>query len=256
MIYQDQIGRNFELTGTPQKIISCVPSITELLFYLIPSSHIIGRTKFCIHPKELVVNTPKIGGTKTLLLKKIRSLNPDLIIANKEENKKQQIEVLDFPICVTDVSDIDSAIDMIRLLGNILSVEEKAMHLVEKIETLNIQSFSSFISCAYLIWKQPYMSIGSDTYIHSMLKSSGFKNIFEDQLRYPEITVSELNKRQPECIMLSSEPFPFKNKHILELQKLLAYDPHIVLVDGEMLSWYGSKTSDGLKYAQQLRSSL
>lgn len=237
------------------KIISLVPSITETLFdFGFSSKEIIGRTKFCIHPENEVKEISRIGGTKTLNIDKINALKPDLIIANKEENEKSQIEELmkNHRVFLSDVSTLEENDTFLRELGKILSKEEVSEKIIEEIHA--VFNSSSVINVpkkiAYLIWRNPYMTIGSDTFIHSVLERLGFENIFKNQKRYPTILVEDL--REVDYIFLSSEPFPFKEKHILELQHDLP-DSKIILVDGEVFSWFGSHLKHCEKYFEQLK---
>lgn len=233
------------------KIISLVPSITETLFdFGLTSQEIIGRTKFCIHPADLVKNVDIIGGTKNLNLEKIRNLKPDLIIANKEENEKIQVEELmkDFQIWVTDVQTVENNARFISDLGILLKREDLALLFNQKINDVfdNIK-ISDSKKIAYLIWKKPYMTIGSDTFIHEVLMKLGFRNIFQNQKRYPEIELAELN--DADFIFLSTEPYPFQQKNIDEFQ-LEFPTKKIILVDGEAFSWFGThlmKVGDYLK---------
>ena len=233
------------------KIISLVPSITETLFdFGLTADEVIGRTKFCIHPFDLVKNVEVIGGTKNLNIEKIRSLKPDLIIANKEENEKLQVEELmkDFKVWVTDIETLEDNQDFISDLGTLLNKENLALDFNQKIASVftNIK-VSESKKVAYLIWKNPYMTIGSDTFINEVLVRSGFDNLFKDRTRYPEISVEEM--KNADVIFLSSEPFPFQQKHIDELQIELP-NKEIVLVDGEAFSWFGThlmKVGDYLK---------
>ena len=223
------------------KIISLVPSITETLFDLgLSEAEIIGRTKFCIHPENRVKNVAIIGGTKNLNIEKIKALKPDLIVANKEENTKEDVEELQkyFKVLVTNISTLEDNYYLLKNLGNILNRQETAQKFNIKIYEV-FQNFSDLPKkkCAYLIWQNPYMTVGSDTFIHDILDKVGFINIFKNQKRYPEINVEEL--KAAEFIFLSTEPFPFQQKHVEQLQKQLP-DSKIILVDGEAFSWYGT----------------
>lgn len=235
------------------KIISLVPSITEALFdFGLSEKEVIGRTKFCIHPENAVQKIEIIGGTKNLNIAKIKSLNPDLIIANKEENVKEQIEELkkDFKVLVTNISNLEDNYYLLKTLGNLLEKQEIAQKFNLKIYEI-LAKFSDLEKkkCAYLIWKNPYMTVGFDTFIHDILDKIGFQNIFKNQKRYPEISVEDL--RNAEYIFLSSEPFPFQQKHTDELQKELP-DAKIILVDGEAFSWYGTRLAKCENYFQNL----
>lgn len=223
------------------KIISLVPSITEALFDLgLTENEVIGRTKFCIHPSEKVKNIEIIGGTKNLNIEKIRSLQPDLILANKEENIKEQVEILmeDFKVIVYNTETVEDNYYLVKNLGLLFNKEERAQIFNMKIyEVLTEAKINSKVKAAYLIWKKPYMTVGSDTFIHNILSEIGFENLFKNQTRYPEIKVEDL--AEANVIMLSSEPFPFKEKHITELKDFYP-DKKIMIVDGEAFSWYGT----------------
>ena len=237
------------------KIISLVPSITETLFdFGLTADEVIGRTKFCIHPSDLVKNVEVIGGTKNLNIEKIKSLKPDLIIANKEENEKLQVEELmkDFKVWVTDIETLEDNQDFISDLGTLLNKENLALDFNQKIASVftNIK-LSDSTKVAYLIWKTPYMTVGSDTFINEVLVRSGFENLFKDRTRYPEISVEEL--KDADLIFLSSEPFPFQQKHIDELQIELP-NKEIVLVDGEAFSWFGTHLMKVADYLKELSS--
>ncbi|QBO57239.1 ABC transporter substrate-binding protein [Chryseobacterium salivictor] len=223
------------------KIISLVPSITETLFdFGLTADEVIGRTKFCIHPLNLVRNVEIIGGTKNLNIEKIKSLQPDLIIANKEENEKLQVEELMkyFKVWVTDIETLEDNQNFISELGSLLNKEISAQNFNQKINSVfNDIKVSLPKKIAYLIWKNPYMTVGSDTFINEVLQKSGFENLFKNRKRYPEISVEEL--KEADLIFLSSEPFPFQQKHIDELQKEMP-TKEIILVDGEAFSWFGT----------------
>lgn len=238
------------------KVVSLVPSITEALFDLGLTEHeVVGRTKFCIHPSEKVKSITTVGGTKNIQIEKVKTLQPDLIIANKEENVKEQVEELRkyCKVLLTDVSTIEDNYYLLKNLGNIFGLKEKAQEYnLATYEALNL-SLQKPIKVAYLIWKNPYMTIGKDTFIHHILKEMGFINIFEKDLRYPEVTAKDLSSA--EVIMLSSEPFPFKEKHITELKGIYP-DKKVILVDGEAFSWYGTHIAKSKNYYQQLIDSL
>lgn len=235
------------------KVISLVPSITEALFDLgLTDNEIIGRTKFCIHPEEKVKNIEIIGGTKNLNIEKIKSLKPDLILANKEENVKEQVESLkeDFKVIVYNTETIEDNYYLVKNLGLLFNKEERAQAFNLKVyEVLHQTKLKSSLKAAYLIWKNPYMTVGSDTFIHNVLSEIGFENIFRNTTRYPEIQVEDL--AEAEVIMLSSEPFPFKEKHIAELKEFYP-DKKIMIVDGEAFSWYGTHIAKCENYFKEL----
>lgn len=236
----------------PLRIVSLVPSQTELLYSLGLNEKIIGITKFCIHPQEWFHSKQRIGGTKNINIAKLLSLQPDLIIANKEENVKDQVEALQahVPVYVTDVHNLDTAMQMIIDIGELTHTHEKAAEIKGEILSKfnNIAPVFPLRTCAYLIWKDPYMTIGSDTFINEMLQYCGLKNIFDHFKRYPEIELENINS---DYLLLSSEPYPFKDEHVKELQEKLP-GTKVILVDGEMFSWYGSRLLHAPDYYKEL----
>ncbi|MFK7936216.1 MAG: helical backbone metal receptor [Saprospiraceae bacterium] len=257
IIFTDQLNRTLSIVPFPQRIISLVPSITELLVDLGVQEKLVGRTKFCVHPENAVKQIPKIGGTKQLKIEQIRALQPDLIIANKEENDREQVETLaaEFPVWISDVPNFPAALEMILGIGRVVGQIEKAQQIVQQQQQIMADLLPQrSLRAAYLIWRKPYMTVGNDTYIHDMLRRVGFDNVFGEQTRYPQFTLADLKKRDPEVILLSSEPFPFKEKHIAELREQFPTIP-IELVDGEAFSWYGTrllKTKNTLQSYQAL----
>ena len=262
MQFTDQIGHTINLPSSPKRIISLVPSQTELLFDLNLEKRIVGITKFCVHPKIQVKNTFKIGGTKRVNIRKIIDLQPDLIIANKEENEKNQVEQLKtlFPVWTSDIVEIESALEMIISIGEITETKEASKNLVCKINNAleDIENFMGLSkkSIAYFIWRNPYMTAGENTFINTMIKFCGLVNVFDSSLdRYPIVNQSDLRREKPDYIFLSSEPFPFKQKHIKEIKDICP-NSQVLLVDGEMFSWYGSRLLLAPKYIKELLSSL
>lgn len=258
-LYNDQLGRTIEITQPPRRIISLVPSQTELLFDLGLDEEVVGITKFCVHPGHWFKTKTRVGGTKQLHLEKIKELQPGLIIANKEENVREQIEELakDFPVWISDINNLEDALEMIASIGEITNKKNQATEITNQIEErfLQLQTTNHKLQTCYLIWKDPYMTIGGDTFINDMLRRCGLHNIFEDQKRYPEISIEQLQTTNCQLLLLSSEPYPFSQKHIDELQPLL---PHtkIILVDGEMFSWYGSRLLKAPAYFEQLQNQI
>lgn len=242
----DQMGRSIVVPARPRRIISLVPSITELLVDLGLELSIIGRTKFCVHPNHIVSSIPKIGGTKTIKVEKVRRLAPDLIIASKEENIEEQVWACtanSTPPVITYVSNVKTvsdAYDMILDIGKITHTNSIAERLVHQLIGAEPTITSTLSPAIYLIWRKPYMSVGGDTFISDMMLRAGYSNMLAGQLRYPEVSPQDLQALQPEHILLSSEPFPFRKKHIQELSDLCP-NADIQLVDGEHYSWYGSR---------------
>ena len=258
-LYTDQLGRTIELKQTPKRIISLVPSQTELLFDLGLDDEVTGITKFCVHPEKWFRSKTRVGGTKQLHLDTIKDLQPDLIIANKEENVREQIEELSkkFPVWTSDVNDLDSALEMMQAIGEITGKAVRAKQITDQIKEnfSQLQTSKHKLRTCYLIWKDPYMTVGGDTFINDMLNRAGFQNIVEHQKRYPEISPDQLLLADCRLLLLSSEPFPFKQKHIDELQPLLP-QTKIILADGELFSWYGSRLLKAPAYFQQLQNQV
>jgi ABC-type Fe3+-hydroxamate transport system substrate-binding protein len=258
----DQLGRQLTIQYPLKRIISVVPSITEYLASLGLEDEIAGITKFCIHPQHIFRGKPRIGGTKNLNIKKIKALQPGLIICNKEENLKSQVEELaiHFPVLVTDIITLGDTFEMMALIGEATGKEESAAEIIQNIKdgfsgvatNINLNP----ISAIYLIWKKPYMAAGSNNFINEILNLAGFNNLLRnDSSRYPELSEAEIAALKPETILLSSEPYPFKEKHIEELRKL-SPESKILLVDGEMFSWYGSRLLKTPGYLYNLRKCL
>ncbi|WP_241331338.1 ABC transporter substrate-binding protein [Chryseobacterium arthrosphaerae] len=239
------------------KIVSLVPSITEALFDLgLTENEVVGRTKFCIHPQHKIKNVAVIGGTKNINIDKIKALQPDLILANKEENVKDQVEALmaDCKVMVTHVETIEDNYYLLKNLGKLFGKEERAQAFNLKIyDILNQTKLDTPVKAAYLIWKNPYMTVGKDTFIHRILSEIGFENVFKDKTRYPQIEAEDLT--EADVIMLSSEPFPFKEKHIEEL-RIVYPDKKIMIVDGEAFSWYGTHIAKCENYFKELISEI
>jgi ABC-type Fe3+-hydroxamate transport system substrate-binding protein len=242
---KDQSGRNVFLQQfPPNRIVSLVPSQTELLYDLGLNDEVTGITKFCVHPEQWFKTKKRVGGTKHVNIEKVKALQPDLVLANKEENVKEQIEALEeiVPVWVSDVATFEDALQMITGIGEITNRSKEAATLVTQIVThfkkLPPSTFRH--SVAYLIWREPYMAAGGDTFISDMLNKCGLLNVFENEKRYPQISIEQLAERDPEVIVLSSEPYPFQQKHANELTLFLP-NSKIMLVDGEMFSWYGSR---------------
>ena len=249
----DQLGTAHTFLNRPQRIISLVPSITELLCDLGLSELLVGCTKFCLHPRDLRSKIKIVGGTKNVKLDIVASLHPDIIIANKEENQKIDNDALsdNYPTWISDIKTVEDSYNMITELGMIFSKLDNSQSIIASLQEVLIKGDTLSGTVAYLIWKDPFMASGGDTYIDNMLMNCGLMNVFKDQQRYPEVTLEEINAKEPDYIFLSSEPFPFQEKHIAEIQ---ARTPgrKIVLVDGEYFSWYGTR----LLYVQNYMQSL
>lgn len=244
----DQLQRTIALPGPPSRIISLVPSQTELLVDLGLKDRIVGVTKFCVHPKGLKKEKAIIGGTKDFHFEKIGLLQPDLIIGNKEENYKEGIEKLaqQYPVWMSDIYTLEDTYRMIVGIGELTATIEKAKHLVSEIRTGFEKGFKFKGSAVYLIWNEPLIAVGTNTFINSILEITGFKNSIK-KARYPELSFDDLAKINPDYLLLSSEPFPFKEKHISRFREYLP-DANIRIVDGEMFSWFGSRLLRSARY--------
>lgn len=261
--FTDQIGHSIHLPDNPRRIVSLVPSQTELLFDLGLDETIVGITKYCIHPHCKTRHKTLVGGTKNPDLHLIRTLQPDLIIGNKEENRREDIEALqaEFPVWVSDISSMDDATAMIRKIGQLVQNEASANWLAQRIEerfeSLAADLITSALrkKVAYLIWRKPWMVAGGGTFIHALLELAGLDNVFGNDPRYPECSIETLVAAQPELILLSSEPYPFKESHLSEMQALCP-NAQLLLVDGELFSWYGSRLLRTPAYLRSLLSSL
>jgi ABC-type Fe3+-hydroxamate transport system substrate-binding protein len=263
MQFKDQMNRVFELNKTPKRIISLVPSQTELLVDLGLEDSIVGVTKFCVHPTHLRKDKTIVGGTKNIKIDKIKELNPDIILCNKEENTKEIVEACEqiAPTHVSDIFTLDDSIELIRQYGEILSCKTQARSIIEKLDN-EIFEFKQFIKdtsekkVAYFIWKNPWMVAGNNTFINHLLELNSFKNIYNNKERYPVIELQNIIKNgNPDLILLSSEPYPFKEEHINEIKKHSSQSK-VILVDGEMFSWYGSRLLKAFNYFKKLHSSI
>ncbi len=256
----DQMQHTIRLDHLPERIISLVPSQTELLIDLGLEERLIAVTKFCIHPSTLRRKKIIIGGTKQLHIQKILDLQPDLIIGNKEENEAQQILELQrkATVWMSEIYTLQDAFNMIAKIGELTETVEKAEQLVVDIQ----QKFNALVTVPkqnkktlYLIWRDPYMVAGKNTFIDHLLELCGWENVVREN-RYPSLDTAMIQQLNPQLILLSSEPYSFKEKHIRELKKICP-SAEIRLVDGEMFSWYGSRLRYAPAYFQQiLKSSM
>ncbi len=258
---KDQLGRMLSFSKTPTRIISLVPSQTELLVDLGLQESLVGVTKFCVHPKNIRKQVEVVGGTKQVSFEKIKSLYPDVIICNKEENTLEIVSTVEkiAPVYVSDISTIEESLQMISIIGTIFSVEEKALDIVKSIEK-KVNQFKSFSAklktkkVIYLIWKEPLMAAGTEVFINCMLKLNKWENILQQNIqienykRYPIIDENFL--AEADVILLSSEPFPFKK----EFQKKIIdkFGKDVLMVDGEYFSWYGSRMIKAFDYFKTL----
>ena len=251
----DQTGRKIRLDKKPGRIVSLVPSITYTLHRLGLDKEVVGITRFCKFPEDWKKQKSIIGGTKDVKTERIAGLQPGLIIANKEENTKETVQELEkiAPVYVSDVTDMESNARFIQDLSVILDKEATGKEIIDNIEA-QLQSFKELepVKSIYFIWREPWMSVGGDTFISRMMRYAGFDNLLKNQKRYPVVNIEELQKMQPEMILLCSEPFPFKEKHQAEMQTYFP-DARIEIVEGEAFTWFGAYPEIALPYLKELR---
>ncbi len=257
---EDALGRPVVVPASPKRIVSLVPSQTELLAHLERENRVVGITRFCVRPADWRDRKPIVGGTKEVTIERIAELEPDFILANHEENTPEDVHALAdlAPVYVTDVPTVDAACAMIRTVGTLVDRANAADALASAIEkrfaTLNADAP---IHAAYLIWRDPFMTVGRDTIIHDVMQRGGFTNVFSDRTRYPEITLDALVDAAPDVLLLPDEPFPFgqKPRFSADLHEALP-DTHLHFVDGELFSWYGSRLLDTPAHLRSLRNAL
>jgi len=259
----DQLGTIHSFETSPQRIVSLVPSQTELLYDLGLEDKIVGITKFCVHPYHLKSTKKTVGGTKKVNYDKIRELNPDIIICNKEENTKEIVEELQkfCSVWVTDIVTLEDNFQMISDFGQLFNRRTEARKWKDKL-AFALSDFKNFIKdipakkVAYFIWKNPYMVAGSGTFINELLKLNHFQNQYASQERYPEIELEKMSQEGSlDLVLLSSEPFPFKTEDGFEIVKD-SISTKVILVDGEMFSWYGSRLLKAFEYFKYLHKSI
>lgn len=253
----DMTGRSVQIQDVPNRIVSLVPSQTELLYHLGLGDRIVGVTRFCIHPDHARQNATIIGGTKNIDPRRVLDLAPDLVIGNKEENDRPSILALEseVPVWLSDIYTLEDALRMIRIIGRLCGRDRESDELAEEID-LRFSQFRPIpvlktVRAIYLIWANPWMGVAENTFIDHMLNQMGLVNALSPQVRYPVIQDNELTALAPEVVLLSSEPFPFRPKHEEQLRRLL---PETILqhVDGEMFSWYGSRLLKAPGYLSDL----
>ncbi len=265
--FTDQIGNSHTFEKPPQRIVSLVPSQTELLYDLGLEGKIVGITKFCVHPYHFRSTKPIVGGTKKVAYDKVAALQPDIIIANKEENTEEIVAELSkiCPIWVTDIVTLEDNSQMISDFGQLFNCRTEARKWNDKID-FAFRDFQSFVSekpirkAAYFIWKNPYMAAGGNNFINEMLKLNHFKNIYDGNPRtpgrYPEVIIQKMRiQGDPEVVFLSSEPYPFKDEDAFEIGRF-THHAKVVFVDGEMFSWYGSRLVKAFAYFKNLHERL
>ncbi len=261
MEFTDQIGRKINISKPVKRIVSLVPSLTELVVYLGFEEELVGVTKFCVHPSNLKTSKTIVGGTKKVHLQKIRDLKPDIILCNKEENTLEMVLELEkiAPVHVSNIISFKDSQTLIHSYGEIFNchtaAEKLNLGLTEKYEDFQSDISKTNLKVGYFIWREPWMVVGAGTFINSMLELNNWDNCFKNyKRRYPEIKINNLMELDLDLILLSSEPFPFKQKHIEEIRNYTK--ARIEIVDGEFFSWYGSRSLIAFDYFKKFRDHL
>ena len=259
----DAAGRAHAPAGQNARIVSLVPSITELLFSLGLGEQVVGRTGFCIHPRAAVRDVPKVGGTKDVKLDTLRSLKPTHVIVNVDENDRSTVEKIEAftpHVIVTHPNAPEDNLELYRLLGEIFNARGRAEQLVAELQS-ELDACRSIEwpdeRALYLIWKDPWMAVASDTYIARTLACVGWRVTlpaggWSGAARYPTLTNIAAEAQNVDRVLLSSEPFMFRSTHVAELHGQLHVPTD--LIDGEMTSWYGSRAIRGLAYLRDFRA--
>lgn len=243
--------------SSADRIVSLVPSLTEFLVDIGVGERLVGRTKFCIHPTDAVAGIPTFGGTKNPKVDAIIATGADLVVMNREENRREDFEALSgrTNVLMTDIVTVDDALREMRRIGVEVGCSDVSEKLCHQIESVLPEKHDTSLDAAYFIWRDPWMVAGGSTYIDDVLSRFGMRNVYADLDRYPEISLEELKKRNPHHILLSSEPYPFKDKHIAEIRAVMP-DVQVELVDGEWFSWYGSRMLSSFKNISEWRKNL
>ena len=268
--FVDAIGRVHALARADARIVSLVPSVTELLFALGIGDRLVGRTGFCIHPKDNIKTVPKVGGTKSVDIEAIRGLVPTHLIVNIDENEKPAIDQLarfvPHVIVTHPLGPLDN-LPLYRLLGGIFGRESRAVELCAAFQKAYVDAIGACAALPrervlYLIWKSPWMTVSRDTYVSRTLAAVGWDTVeFESKDRYPKIELTPELLSRVDQVLLSSEPYAFREKHLDEVRSLLSpvarhgvTPVKVSLIDGEMTSWYGSRAIEGMKYLSRVRA--
>ncbi|MFD0993224.1 ABC transporter substrate-binding protein [Tenacibaculum geojense] len=262
-MYTDQLKRKLIIKKPIQRIVSLVPSQTELLIDLGLEEKVVGITKFCIHPYYLKQNKKIVGGTKNIKINVIKKLNPDIILCNKEENTEEIVAECEkiAPVHVSDIYTLDDCLELIHQYGNLFNCRTEADKITQKIN-FKLNDFKTFIhnmpkkKVAYFIWRNPWMVAGNNNFINHLLTLNNFDNIYNSKSRYPEIELKKIRlEGDPDFVLLSSEPYPFKEEHAFEIGRF-THHAKTIFVDGEMFSWYGSRLLKAFDYFKKLHNRI
>jgi len=262
----DALGVRHPPAADDARIVSLVPSITELLFELGLASQVVGRTTFCVHPEHALARVPRVGGTKKPRIDKLRALAPSHVIVNVDENRKEDVaRIAEFVphVIVTHPLTPDDNLALYRLIGALFARSAQAERLCDAFR----EARDTLVDAAgrwparrvlYLIWRDPWMTISRDTYISQTLALAGLKTLGHDPaVRYPEVRAQPGLLDDTDAVLFSSEPFPFKQHHMDEFRAHTGNDDtRFECIDGEMTSWYGSRAVEGLRYLRDFAGRL
>lgn len=241
------------------RIVSLVPSTTELLCALGLADALVGVTVYCVEPRDVVRTKTRVGGEKNPDLETIRALAPDLVVANIEENRREDVEALraaGLEVFITYPRSVAESLTMIRELGVLTGAGSAARRLLDELEPLLAAVRGRLAGrratpCFYPIWRDPWMTIGNDTYIHDLLATCGGANVFADRMRYPAISLEEVAARSPEVVLLPDEPFRFRRAHVRDFDAYpdmpAVREGRVQLVDGKRFSWHGPRLAEALR---------
>lgn len=262
-MWRDAVGALHRRADGPARIVSLVPSITELVCELGLAAQLVGRTGFCVHPRETLKRIPKVGGTKDVNLAKVRALAPSHVLLNIDENTQPTAAALAQFVPHLVVTHPAGPLDnppLYRLIGGIFGCETAAEALCARFQN----AYAALARAAqawprqrvlYLIWKNPWMTVSPDTYIARMLALAGWDSVPRSaSARYPQVQLDQQLLQDVDLLLLASEPYRFRERHIAELRALAAMrGKMLALIDGEMTSWYGSRAIAGMDYLRRLR---
>ncbi len=253
--FTDARDQKVSLPQPPQRIVSLVPSTTESLFALGAGPRVVGVTRFCVHPADQLAGLVRVGGTKQVELDRIEALQPDLVLGNAEENTREIFDAVGarWPLFVAFPRTVDQALDDLLDLGRMLDLEDRAEAAVAGIRAARVAPPPVRRRAVYLIWRDPWMAVSPDTFIAALLAEAGIDIIPLGDQRYPTVTPGQLAALDPDLVLLSSEPFPFKQRHADELAELSGLPPdRLRLVDGELCSWHGTRLRAAFPYLAEL----
>ena len=247
----DVLGRTFDFTTTPKRVVSLVPSITETLFALGAGEAVVGITDFCIFPPDLAL--PRLGGTKNPRVEEIRALAPDLVHMNLEENLRRHGDAIETfaPVFVTEPTSVDDVEVLLEQLGAIHDRRARAAELVLELRTERAALPRRAFSFACPIWKDPWMWCGGDTYVSALVESAGGRNVGGDRTRYPQLALEEVLSLRPDVVFLPDEPYLFTQSDAEGIRGTRVIGPF----PGHLFTWHGSRTIEGLRYLREALAS-